>query len=136
MSHKQNFTHRIVPRLRYHTRLHTMLPPCYSQLVLCTVIHSPCVPHYTNGSWFYAIVFFNHVHNPMDHDTNIMRSKLLLCSWFMHLYTQKNVTQATFHKLDCTQAKISHTLTHNASTLLLAVGLMHGNTLPMRSTLH
>src|SRR6218665_2438548 len=76
ISHKQNFTHWIVLRLRYHTRLHTMLPPCYSQLVLCTVIHSPCVPHYTIGSWFYAIVFFNHVHNPMDHDTNIMRSKL------------------------------------------------------------
>src|SRR6218665_3895580 len=76
MSHKQNFTNRIVPRLRYHTRLHTMLPPCYSQLVLCTVIHSTCVPHYTIGSWFYAIVFFNHVHNPMDHDTNIMCSKL------------------------------------------------------------
>jgi len=76
ISHTQNFTNRIVPRLRYHTRLHTMLPPCYSQLVLCTVIHSPCVPHYTIGSWFYAIVFFNHVHNPMDHDTNIMRSKL------------------------------------------------------------
>src|SRR6218665_1968439 len=87
MSHKQHFTNWIVLRLRYHTRLHTMLPPCYSQLVLCTVIHSPCVPHYTIGSWFYAIVFFNHVHNPMDHDTNIMRSKLLLCSWFMHLYT-------------------------------------------------
>src|SRR6218665_2001487 len=82
ISHTQNFTNRIVPRLRYHTRLHTMLPPCHSQLVLCTVIHSPCVPHYTIGSWFYAIVFFNHVHNPMDHDTNIMRSKLLLCSWF------------------------------------------------------
>src|SRR6218665_593613 len=125
MSHKQHFTNRIVSRLRYHTRIHTMLPPCYSQLVSCTVKHSPCVPHYTIGSWFYAIVFFNHVHNPMDHDTNIMRSKLLLCSWFyaivytpllalqplthvlcvpiysyavgfMQLYTQKNVTQATF----------------------------------------
>src|SRR6218665_1265272 len=52
--------------------------------------------------------------------------------------SHKDVTQASHtsmisqtdhtrlsHKHDCTQRKISPTLTHNASTLLLAVGLIH-----------
>src|SRR6218665_39474 len=80
---------------------------------------------------------FTTYHTRMSHKqhfTNISHKDVTQASFHKHI--TQDVPQATFHKQDCTQAKISHTLTHNASTLLFAVGLMHGNTLPMRSTLH
>src|SRR6218665_232814 len=79
---------------------------------------------------------FTTYHTRMSHKqhfTNISHKDVTQASFHKHI--TQDVPQATFHKQDCTQAKISHTLTHNASTLLFAVGLMHGNTLPMRSTL-
>src|SRR6218665_1923732 len=111
----------------------------YWQLVLCNCTHKR-ISHtdhtrcHTSISDMYDFTNISHTQNftNRSHKDDTQASQTCMIS--QHI--THDVTQATFHKQDCTQAKISHTHTHNASTLLFAVRLMHGKTLPMRSTLH